>query len=227
MSSVRPHTVLVPNFRSKKSSFRTREAFGVIILCTVAHHIYHTEALILHVSPSGEGDRLLYCYTRDLGLVVAHARSIRESRSKLRYALQTFAHASIDLIEGRHGWKLISATPIASFRDLWQHEGRRRIIAQHTALLRRLIQGQERHEELFEEILRGFRLLRSIDEPELLRDVELYLVARSLMALGYWGEQHVTVPEFTATETPDLSPLRPIRRELVQGINQALTSSQL
>jgi DNA repair protein RecO len=195
----------------------------------MSHHIYHTEAIVLHVSPSGEGDRLLYCYTRDMGLIVAHARSIRESRSKLRYALQTFSHAHVDLIEGKYGWKLISATPISSFRHLWKHEGRRRILAQHATLLRRLIQGEERHEALFDEILKGLRALSEITDPELLKDIELYLVVRLLDSLGYWGGRLTPVPELISANgtLSDSSMLRPRRRELIVGINEALHSSQL
>ena len=113
----------------------------------MAHHIYHTEALLLGGRPSGEGDRLLYCYTRELGLVMAHAKSLREMRSRLRYALQTFSHAELDLIRGKHGWKLISARPVESFGMLWQKKRKRTVVAQYVELIRRLIQGEETEEE--------------------------------------------------------------------------------
>ena len=119
----------------------------------MSHHIYHTEAIVLGSRAAGEGSRFLYCYTRDLGLVSVHAQSIRESRSRLRYALQNFSHASVDLIRGKHAWKLISATPISSFRHLWANESRRRIIANQSELARRLIQGEESHELIFDDLL--------------------------------------------------------------------------
>ncbi len=195
----------------------------------MAHHIYHTEAIILGTLPSGEGDRLLYCYTRDLGLVVAHARSIRESRSRLRYALQLFSHARVDLIQGKYGWKLISATPISSFRDLWAHEGRRRMALQHMHLARRLIQGEERHETLFDDLLQGLIFVSTLTDYESLKDAELLLVVRLLDALGYWGEQGALIPALADNtySQENLLQIRPMRSAIVAGVNQALRSSQL
>ena len=195
----------------------------------MSHHIYHTEALILGSRASGEGDRLLYLLTRDHGLVIAHARSIREQRSRLRYALQPFAHAYIDLIRGKHGWKLISATPISSFRDLWKEEEKRRIVAGHMQLTRRLVQGEEPHESLFDELLRGYRFVHMLKDKEQLRDTELLLAVRLLAHLGYWGN----VPELaTATEnlgysTEDIALLRPHRNTIVSVIKSAINSSHL
>ncbi len=195
----------------------------------MSHHIYHTEAIILGTRPSGEGDRLLYCYTRDLGLVVAHARSIRESRSRLRYALQMFSHASVDLIRGKYGWKLISATPISSFRELWGDEGRRRIAANHTELTRRLIQGEERHESLFDDIIRGLTFLSTLYDGESLRDAELLLVMQLLNSLGYWGGHSDLSPmlETTNYSDADLQNVRAKRSQIVASVNESLRSSQL
>lgn len=193
------------------------------------YHIYHTEALVLGMRSVGEGDRLIHCYTRELGLIAARAKSIRESRSRLRYALQTFAHAEIDLVEGKNGWRLISARPVTSFRSLWEDSVKRRIAAQHASLVRRLVQGEERHQELFEDILSGLSFLEQITEKEILPDAELLLVVRLVALLGYWEEGKRFAPLF---QTPgySLDTLRnvsPLRQELLQGVNHALQSSHL
>ncbi|MDO8521543.1 MAG: DNA repair protein RecO [bacterium] len=195
----------------------------------MSYHIYHTEALVLGTRSVGEGDRLIHCYTRDLGLISARAKSIREARSRLRYALQTFAHAEIDLVEGKNGWRLISARPITSFRSLWEDAAKRRIAAQHASLIRRLIQGEERHAELFDDILDGLSFLENIEEQKALQDTELLLVVRLVASLGYWKEQERFAPLF---QTPAYSPetlraLSPLRREVLQGVNHALQSSHL
>ncbi len=195
----------------------------------MSYHIYHTEALILGTRPSGEGDRLLFCYTRELGLVMAHARSIREARSKLRGALQPFAHAHIDLIQGKYGWKLISASPINSHSHLWLHPEKRRIIAEYTHLMRRLIQGEERHPHLFEDTMQGLEFLASLSETEQLEDAELLMVARLLARLGYWGAHEGLFPELESVSynTDELVRVRPLRSAILVGVNEALRSSQL
>jgi recombinational DNA repair protein (RecF pathway) len=199
----------------------------------MSHHIYHTEAIVLGSHARSEGDRMLYCYTRELGLVLAHAKSLREGRSRLRYVLQTFAHVEIDLVRGRSEWKLISAQSIDSFASLWRHPLKRRILAEHTHLLRRLIQGEERHELLFDEILRGLRFLSTVEnkaenEAEL-RAGELVLLVRMLSCLGYWSAQ--TPIATLATENvwtkESLQSAHEKRATLLLGVNQALAASQL
>lgn len=195
----------------------------------MAYHVYHTEALILGGRPSGEGDRNLFCYTRELGLVMAHAKSLREGRSRLRYSLQTFAHAQIDLIRGKHGWRLISARPVDSLGDIWRHPSKRRILANHTGLIERLIQGEERNGLLFDELILGLNFLRDIDEEISLRSLELILVIRLLAELGYWGDKTLHAPLFAenALTTPTLEYAHTNRPTLLARVNEALRASQL
>lgn len=193
------------------------------------YHIYHTEALILSARPLGEGDRLFHCYTRELGLVAARAKSVREARSRLRYALQTFAHAEIDLVEGKSGWRLISARPITSFRALWEDREKRRIAAELAALLKRLIQGEERHAELFEDILLGLSFLEGVEERHVLGDAELLLVVRLIAALGYWRAEERFAPllALPGYSRDALHAMPPLRSALLKEVNHALHSSHL
>ena len=195
----------------------------------MSYHVYHTEALILGSLPSGEGDRLIFCYTRELGLVMANARSIRESRSRLRYILQTFAHAEIDLIRGKYGWKLISARPLRSFAHIWEHKEKRQILAQSTTLLRRLVQGEERHAELFDDLLSGLGFLHEVETETELRSLELLFAVRMLSGLGYWG----TEEEFASLVCDEgwcrssLELLTASRPAVLSSVNQALKETQL
>lgn len=193
------------------------------------YHIYHTEALILGGLMKGEGDRLLYCYTKELGLVLAHAKSIREGRSKLRYGLQTFAHAHVDLVSGKSGWRLISARPIHSFSESWGHAGKRRILARQAQLLRRLIQGEERHEKLFDDVLQGIYFLHGLSLDEDLPDAELLMVVRLLDELGYWGDKEKFTPIFESGvwSSDSLHYVHLVRPELLIEVNNSLQSSQL
>ena len=75
------------------------------------HHIHHTEAFVLGSSPKGEDSKLLRLYTRELGLVYAHAQAVRKLSSKLRFTLQDFSRASVDLVRGKEIWRVTTATP--------------------------------------------------------------------------------------------------------------------
>lgn len=196
----------------------------------MAYHIYHTEALILESRPIGEGDRLLHCYTRELGLVVAHVKSLREMRSRLRYALTTFAHAEIDLIHGKHGWKLISARPVDSHRTLLAKRPKRLVLAQHAQLIRRLIQGEERHETLFDEILSAIHFLDGGPHDGEFRAAELLFVVRLLELLGYWENKEEFASLLAADVWQDPQALQLLERErprVLTLVNSALRATQL
>ena len=196
----------------------------------MAYHVYHTEALLLGGTARGEGDKLLYCYTRDLGLVLVHAKSLREMRSRLRYALQTFSHAHVDLIHGKHGWKLISARPLDSFGSLWKEGRKRSIVAQYTELIRRLIQGEEAQETLFDEVLEGLQHLRTLVDEEELRAAELLFVVRLLHRLGYWGDTEGYEQMFHTDIWKDKQALglaSTSRMTLLVQVNRALRETQL
>lgn len=203
------------------------ELFTVYFL--MSYHIYHTEAIILGGHGRGEGDRVLHCYTRELGLVATRVKSIREGRSRLRYALQTFAHAEIDLIRGKYGWKLTSAHPIDSFSSLWRHPLKRRIIAEHAHLVRRLIQGEERHALLFDDMLSGLRFLSGIENEAELRAGELVLVVRMLSRLGYWSGEaaYPALAMENAWTAESLRCAQESRTHLLAGVNHALELSHL
>lgn len=196
----------------------------------MAYHVYHTEAIILDSRPFGEGDTILHLYTRELGFVVAHAKSLRELRSRLRYALTTYAHAEIDLIHGKHGWKLISARPVNSHHALLRHSLKRRILAQHAQLIRRLIQGEERHEYLFDDILSAIQFLNAQKATHEFHAAELIFIVRLLAQLGYWDEKG----EFAFLLEPDVwekeENLRLVherRSSVLTQVNAALRATQL
>jgi DNA repair protein RecO (recombination protein O) len=196
----------------------------------VAYHVYHTEAIVLESRPYGEGDKLLFCYTRDLGLVVVHAKSLREIRSRLRFSLTTFARAHIDIIRGKHGWKLVSARPIDSHASLLRDPKKRRVIAHKASLLLRLIQGEERHERLFDDIVDALRAVRDIDEEDGLFAAEILFATRLLDFLGYWKGSEELAPLLAADAWTKDAPIALIssdRDRVLKEVNAALRASQL
>lgn len=56
-------------------------------------------------------------------MLYASAKSVREERSKQRYALQEFSHARVTLVRGRSGWKVTGAEAIADLYALAETRG--------------------------------------------------------------------------------------------------------
>src|SRR3989344_3992259 len=73
---------------------------------------YHTEALVLGSREQGESDRVFSLYTRDFGLVRARASAVRSERSRMRYALQHYAHARVSLVRGKRGWRIAGTSVV-------------------------------------------------------------------------------------------------------------------
>ena len=194
------------------------------------HHIHHTEAYVLGSSPKGEDSKLLRLYTRELGLVYAHAQAVRKLSSKLRFTLQDFSLATVDLVRGREIWRVTTATPIHSYGAIRKDRASERILARVNSLLIRLVTGEEPSEEIYEIIAGTYDLLEKGGRtPEDYRALELFSVARILIALGYLPRE--TMGEQTLFESPNAMPKNfsdlAFQHALIRDINQALMATQL
>ena len=109
------------------------------------HPKHHTDAIVLAARDVGEASRMLCLFTRELGMVHAHAQGVRLLRSKLRHHLQPLTRAHVSLVRGREVWRVVGA------------EQSRAITApafpKIALLLRRLVHGEEADPSLFALVL--------------------------------------------------------------------------
>jgi DNA repair protein RecO len=194
------------------------------------HHIHHSEAFILGSRPKGEDSKLLILYTRELGLIYAHAQGVRKISSKLRYVVQDFSHVQVDLVRGKEIWRLTTASPIRSYRDLLIVRPAERILARMASLLMRLVPGEEASEEVYQTLVRAYALLEVHGQSaEDYRALELLSVARILVALGYLSRATPGIVHEDAEgahmpqEFSDIA----YQHRLIRDINQALAATQL
>ncbi|MEK7586244.1 MAG: DNA repair protein RecO [Patescibacteria group bacterium] len=171
----------------------------------MSHHHYDTEGFVLGHLDIKESSRLLYLLTADFGLVLALAQGAREPRSKMRANLQDFSLLRVGLVRGKEFWRLTSAMEFGWFSKILVDAETRVWVAKIFSLLRRLVQGEVKDQELFLIIKNSFLA------PTRDANYELTLMARILAHLGYLRKA-------------DLKRSPP---ELFQAVNQALVSSQL
>ncbi|MBI2515127.1 DNA repair protein RecO [Candidatus Wolfebacteria bacterium] len=67
-----------------------------------------TDAFVLDAEDSGEFDRILYLYTRDLGKIIAKAKSSRKITSKLAGHLEPLSLSKVRLVE-KNGTQITDA----------------------------------------------------------------------------------------------------------------------
>ncbi len=193
------------------------------------HHIHHTHGFVIGSRNIGEANKILLLYTREMGLVRAVAQGIRLHRSKLRFGLQDFSYANIDLVRGRDIWRVTSATTITSFPFARAQRESLLLTARVSKLIERLCDGEEANEKIFDDIIQVLYLLDDPATQSSLREaLELHLVLRIMNTLGYIGESAMLAEylqsDFDQSKTESL--LRE-KRSIIAHINRALNESQL
>lgn len=195
----------------------------------MAYHIHHTEGIVLQTKGVNDAHVVLFIYTKDMGLIVARATSLRLHRSRLRYVLQRFSRAHVDLVRGKHGWILTSARQININSDIYRHPNRKISYAVMTGVILRLIQGEDANPELYDDICNLIELLRRLESKEACFAFELLSTIRILNALGYWEKVSGDELYLDKIEEPKevLINIFKNRKILIPRINESFKASSL
>jgi DNA repair protein RecO len=128
----------------------------------MAHHVYQTEGIVLGGIRTGEANKQLALFTKELGLVSAAAQGIRLLKSKLRYSLQEYTVGSFALVRGKNVWRITSAQSSSNLHtSLQDRQNAFLAIARILSLIERLVRGEERHPELFATVLSGTEYIQN------------------------------------------------------------------
>jgi DNA repair protein RecO len=201
----------------------------------VAYHIYNTPGLILAATPSGEASRFVYVFTKDLGLVGAHAQNARSVKSKIRYAIDAPARAQVALVRGKNMWRLVNAVPDKRFVSVFGVGTEKfELCARIFSLIKKLMPGEEANPVLFSLIdsFLEFIETNSNDSDSLdfdLKAAEAILILRMLHILGYIPDHSLATEFAQGTEwNPEIvSAMIPQRKEAVKVINGSLRATGL
>lgn len=186
---------------------------------------YHTDAVVLGSREQGETDRTVALYTREFGLVWARASAVRTDASKMRYALTHYSRAHVSLIKGKRGWRAAGAA--ADVVAVGKGGEGVRAFARASALVLRLVAGEEHNAYLFDTLADAHAALLSAD-TQAVPAIELVCVARVLYALGYLSPAAVGSALFAHTAYyPEALPAEDTHDELLRSINRALAETHL
>ena len=147
----------------------------------MAYQTYITEALVCGAYNRNTSDRSFLLFSREAGMIYGVAKSVREERSKQRFALQDFSYVRVSLIRGKTGWRIVSAEPIANFYADTTSREARATLRNTIRLIRRTMHGEVPHPIVFDD------LITSLQEGSAQSDrtLELLLSLRILSELGY------------------------------------------
>ncbi len=133
---------------------------------------YVTRAIILDVYDQGEHDRAYKAFTRDFGLIICHAKSIRKLESKLRPHVLPRSVTTLTLVKGREVWRIVGAEK--ENRDC-------SFVHETTLLLGRFIRGEGAHKNLYDKVDAFLHSKDGFEE----RYARLLLYYILLVELGY------------------------------------------
>lgn len=179
---------------------------------------YVTKGIILESYDQGEHDRVFKVFTREFGLLMCHAKSIRKLESKLRAHTLPRGESLLTLVKGRDVWRLVGAERTVT-EGMHMHD--------ITLALIRFIRGEGRHKALYDKIIAFSRYKAGHDE----QTTKLVLYYMLLVDLGYADATVCgasTVKEYTQFSCEDLyTHVLLTRRAVRTHIHQALTEIQL
>ena len=145
----------------------------------MAYHKYTTQAFVIEANNQGESNKSYLLFTHDLGMIRASAQSVRESKSKLRFALEEYALSEVCVVRGKSSWKITSASSTTRYYHHFKSDRKIEIVAQICSLLKRLLHGEENNAELFSLLARAFEYLATQTlKDEELKNFECILVFR-------------------------------------------------
>lgn len=133
---------------------------------------YTTKCIILDAYDQGEHDKAYKVFTREFGLLICQAKSVRKLESKLRAHMLPRSVALITLVQGREVWRLVGAEN-EKVESPYMHEA--------TTLLKRFVRGEGAHKALYDRIISFFESQAIYDE----QTVRLLLYYLVLVELGY------------------------------------------
>ncbi|MBP6879393.1 MAG: DNA repair protein RecO [Candidatus Pacebacteria bacterium] len=190
------------------------------------HHIYHTNSIVLDTFPTGEADMTILLFTKELGMILAVAKSVRSAKSKLRYSLQIGSVSKVDLVKGKQVWRVISATPIDRINILDAET--RAVVAKAVRFVKRMVDKEKEERGIYSDLESLLFSTKKGHSKEKLAEIELVFYLRSLFGLGYIANntefRDILSREYSISELETL-PLP--RKKILDAIKNAIYESHL
>lgn len=168
----------------------------------MSYTTYITEALVCGTMHRNTADSSYLLFTREAGMLFAAAKSVREERSRQRFALQDFSLVRVTLIRGKSGWRIGSVESHENFYSTATDKAARGSVVAIVRFLRRFVHGEETHPELYDYLINALHELLAISGDRSCVDAVVQI--RALEMLGYVSSS--VVPATVRTTSLSLIP---------------------
>lgn len=192
----------------------------------MAYPIYTTPGFIVSSYKTGEADKLLQIFTRDLGMVFVKAVGIRKLKSKLRGHIQDYNVGLFSVVQGKSGWRLVNGDVFTDALPSDLSSEQTRVLARVSALLKRFYLGEEPNETLFDDLILFLEHELFIKEKRL-GVFEIVIGVQILSRLGYVGSDSVCAEIVLMGREINTDFVLKNKKKIIAEINKALSESQL
>jgi recombinational DNA repair protein (RecF pathway) len=192
----------------------------------MAYQTYTTKAIVCGTFNRNTADRSYLLFTRDAGMLYADARSVREERSRQRYALQDFSLVRVSLVKGKRGWKIGSIEAQQNYYQQAVNKAARGSVVSVCRLLRRFVKGEWSDPVLFDYLVQALVELSGVIEERSF--VEQVVQVQVLGLLGYVDAKKIP-PVLTLSAPLQVAKQysTPLGQTVAQLYTQAVTVSHL
>ncbi len=149
----------------------------------MSYKTYTTEGVVCGSISSNTSDKGFLIFTKEAGMLWASARSVREERSKQRYALQDFSRIRVSLVKGKSGWRIGSVESLGNPFLSAATRAQRGRVSFVISQLRRFVQGETTLPRIYADVN---AILEAVcEEEERWNVLRLTFLLRLLSDLGY------------------------------------------
>ncbi len=195
----------------------------------MSHKIYTTEGIVIKIFRYDTSAGYLI-FTREFGLIRAKAQGVRKYNSKLKFGLQEFSVSKFSFVLGKSGFRVTGAIPISNFYFETSDFFKKKAIANISAVLVRLIQGEEDNTLLYDCVLNGFNLIKDSTKENMFY-YEILTMVRLLYLLGYVSDSDLNVKNIIENTLENNKEIEVFAKsyssKILELINIGLKESQL
>ncbi len=148
----------------------------------MGYKTYTTKALVCGSVDSYTSDRSYLLFTRDVGMLWATARSVREEKSKQRNALQDFSFIRVSLVKGKSGWRIGSVEAQGNPFLYADTRVQREFVSYIVKQLRRYVHGESAIVHIYDDVE---KILKNNQELGNVVSTKTVFLLRLLETLGY------------------------------------------
>jgi DNA repair protein RecO (recombination protein O) len=144
---------------------------------------FSTEGIILSRKNYGEADRLLSIFSRDYGKMFLLAKGVRKPKSRKRGHIEIFSRVKYSYTKNDHFVMMNEAELIDSYDEIRTSLKKTSLAYYFIEVIAKILQEDERHDDMYEILLRYLNILKRYSRLKKLRFGFIY---ESLVTLGYW-----------------------------------------